>query len=65
MERITLFVDVILPLAIPKLYTYRVPFELNDDVLIGQRVVVQLGRSKLYTAIVHRVHETAPTALPS
>ncbi|OKS87224.1 replication restart helicase PriA [Mucilaginibacter polytrichastri] len=58
--RKTLFVDVILPLAIAKNYTYRVPFELNDAVAIGKRVVVQFGKSKLYTAIIAGISEHAP-----
>ena len=61
MERTTLFVDVILPLALPQLYTYRVPFDLNEHIQVGQRVVVQLGKAKLYTAIVRKVHETPPS----
>jgi primosomal protein N' (replication factor Y) len=59
-DRKTLFVEVILPLAISKNYTYRVPFEMNDAVAIGKRVVVQFGKSKLYTAIVREISELAP-----
>src|ERR1700710_2560966 len=51
-DRETLFVEVILPLSIAKNYTYRVPFEMNDAVKVGKRVVVQFGKSKLYTAII-------------
>ncbi len=58
--RRTLFVDVILPLAVPNRYTYRVPFEWNDAVIVGQRVVVQFGKSKLYTALIREIHEQAP-----
>jgi primosomal protein N' (replication factor Y) len=58
--RKTLFVEVILPLAISKNYTYRVPFEMNDDVVIGKRVVVQFGKSKLYTAIIAAISGTPP-----
>lgn len=58
--RKTLFCEVILPLAIAKNYTYRVPFELNNDIEIGKRVVVQFGKSKLYTAIVYGIGETPP-----
>jgi primosomal protein N' (replication factor Y) len=58
--RKTLFVEVILPLAISKNYTYRVPFEMNHDVAIGKRVVVQFGKSKLYTAIIATISGTAP-----
>lgn len=58
--RKTLFVDVILPLALPKAYTFRVPFELNNFIQKGQRVIVPFGKSKLMTAIVARVHEQIP-----
>jgi primosomal protein N' (replication factor Y) (superfamily II helicase) len=60
MSRTTLFVDVILPLAVPNLYTYRVPFDWNDSIAIGQRVVVQFGKGKLYSALVRHVHENPP-----
>src|SRR5476651_1247606 len=59
-QRETLFVEVILPLAISKNYTYRVPFDLNDSVAIGKRVVVQFGKSKLYTAIIASIGNQAP-----
>jgi primosomal protein N' (replication factor Y) len=57
----TKFVDVIIPLSIPYLYTYRVPRELTNDVLIGQRVVVQFGRGrKLYSALIKKIHTLPP-----
>ncbi len=62
MERITLFTDVLLPLPLPALYTYRVPFELNDEVKIGKRVIVQFGKQKIYTAIIKKIHETPPSS---
>ncbi len=55
----TTYVDVILPLALPRLYTYRVP----DDVEAleqGQRVVVQFGKKKLYAALVYAFHDQKP-----
>ncbi len=60
MDRKTYFVDVILPLAIPNMLTYRVPFEMNEYIQIGQRAVVQLGKSKLHTAIIANIHENPP-----
>ena len=60
MSRVTLFVDVILPLSVPNLYTYRVPYDWNDSIAVGQRVVVQFGKGKLYSALVRRVHEVPP-----
>ncbi len=59
-DRETLFVEVILPLAIAKNYTYRVPFQMNDAVAVGKRVVVQFGKSKLYTAVISSIGNQAP-----
>ena len=58
--RVTHFADVLLPLPLPALFTYRVPYELDDAVAFGKRVIVPFGRSKLYSALVVRVHENAP-----
>ena len=52
MERVTLFVDVIVPLSVSERYTYRVPVEYNDEVAIGKRAIVQFGKKRLYTAII-------------
>lgn len=60
MERRTLFVDVLLPLHLPDTYTYRVPFEYNDAIEVGQRVVVQFGTKRMYSALVRRIHENVP-----
>ena len=54
------FVDVLLPLHIPDCYTYRVPQEYNGMLQPGQRVVVQFGHQRIYSALVRRVHQTAP-----
>ncbi|MBK8350729.1 MAG: DEAD/DEAH box helicase [Saprospirales bacterium] len=55
------FVQVILPLALPKLYTYAVPTNLDHAIKIGCRVEVQFGKQKLYTAIIHAISQHAPT----
>jgi len=54
------FVDVVLPLALPRLYTYSIPDEMIGRVEQGMRVVVSFGRKKLYAAVVFRVHSDAP-----
>lgn len=59
-ERKTYFVDVILPIAIHQEFTYRVPFELNEYLKKGIRVVVPFGKSKLLTGIITRIHEEVP-----
>ncbi|MEN8787229.1 MAG: primosomal protein N' [Flavobacteriales bacterium] len=60
--RVTLFADVILPLPIPYLFTYRIPVEMNEYVEVGKRVVVQFGKKKLYSGIVSSVHSNPPQA---
>ena len=55
------YVDVILPLPLPKSFTYSLPDECAEEVKIGCRVVVPFGRKKFYTAIVLNVHYCAPT----
>lgn len=55
------FVQVILPLALPKSYTYAVPPHLEGQIQTGARVEVQFGRQKLYTAIIHSISKNAPT----
>jgi len=59
-ERETLFIEVILPLSLAKNYIYRVPFELNGQIAVGKRVVVQFGKNKIYTALIKTVSKEAP-----
>ncbi len=55
------YVQVILPLALPKAFTYYVPEELMKNIQFGVRVEVQFGRGgKLYTALVISVHREQP-----
>ena len=56
------YVDVIVPLPIAGQYTYSVPDELADKIKAGCRIVVPFGSKKYYTAIVTKVHQTAPEA---
>ncbi|MBL4657073.1 MAG: primosomal protein N', partial [Flavobacteriales bacterium] len=60
MSKQTIFLDVILPLPLQNRYTYRVPRDLNAEVEIGKRVVVQFGKTKVYTAIIALIHNKAP-----
>ena len=50
------FVNVILPLAIPKTYTYTVPSHLKKEVGFGKRVEVPL-RNKLYSGLITELFE--------
>jgi len=55
-----LFADLILPLALPQLYTYSIPESLVADCGVGRRVVVQFGAKRFYSAIVRSIHPNAP-----
>ncbi|MGB1308580.1 MAG: replication restart helicase PriA [Oceanihabitans sp.] len=54
------YIDVILPIPIKKLFTYSItPAEANF-LEVGMRVAVPFGKSKIYTALVHSVHQNKP-----
>jgi primosomal protein N' (replication factor Y) len=57
----TMFAEVIIPLALPKNYTWSVPFEMQDRIKPGIRVEVILGKHKKYAGIVKRLFTEAPT----
>jgi primosomal protein N' (replication factor Y) len=57
-----LFADVIVPVPVPRLFTYRVPADWRQAVSVGMRVVVQFGTRKVHTGIVRRLHHTPPEA---
>ena len=59
-EQEVYYVDVLLPLHLPGTYTYRVPREMNGEVAVGMRVVVQFGQKRMYSALVRRLHTEAP-----
>ena len=54
------YIDVILPLPLEGLFTYAVPDTLSESVGFGIRVLVPLGKSKTYVALVARVHDEKP-----
>ena len=56
----SVFIDVLLPLALPKPYTYKVSLEQVESLAIGFRVAVPFGKQKIYTALVIKIHEVAP-----
>jgi primosomal protein N' (replication factor Y) (superfamily II helicase) len=56
----TLFAEVLLPVPIPKLFTYRVPQELTEYVQKGQRAIVQFGDRKIVTGIIAHLQAEPP-----
>ena len=54
------FIDVIVPVPLPGLFTYFAEEEIVHQLGVGKRVVVKFGRGKLYTAIIHTIHNNPP-----
>ncbi len=54
------YVDVLLPLALEGTFSYSVPTPLVERIAKGQRVEVIFGTSKLYGALVYKVHQNKP-----
>ena len=59
-ERITLFAEILLPLPLPGSFTYRVPYELNMKAKVGQRAVVQFGKSKIMSGLIISLSTNIP-----
>ena len=56
----TTFAEVVLPLALPKTYTYAVPEEMVAKLAVGMRVEVEFGGRKRYAGLVLRLHGDMP-----
>ncbi|MEO8720600.1 MAG: primosomal protein N' [Ginsengibacter sp.] len=59
-NRIGTWVEVILPLAIPKTYTYAVPEKLITKTKIGCRAEVVFGKNKKYAGIIKSIAHDKP-----
>ena len=57
----TYFADLILPIPLPRPYTYRVPRHLEGTFGIGCRVVVLFGKRRVVTGVCLALHEAPPT----
>jgi primosomal protein N' (replication factor Y) len=56
-----LYAEVLLPVPIPKCFTYKVPDFVADDIQTGFRVIVEFGR-KILTGIIWDIHKESPEA---
>ncbi len=56
------YAEVILPVPIPTLFSYRIPASLDTKVKAGVRVLVPLGTKSLYKGIVRRLSNEGPDA---
>jgi primosomal protein N' (replication factor Y) (superfamily II helicase) len=61
-SKTNLFADIILPVPIPKMFTYKIPRNLSEEIGIGFRVIVQFGKKKVLTGIIGKVHQKPPVA---
>lgn len=55
------FIEVIIPLSLPKTFTYRVSESEYAFIQKGMRIAVPFGKSKIYTALAIDLHQNAPT----
>lgn len=60
-EYTTFFADILLPVPVAGLFSYRIPKQLENQIAIGQRVMVQFGSKKIYAGLVYEIHERVPT----
>ncbi len=56
------FIDVILPIPLQKAFTYHITEAESKFLTLGMRVAVPFGKSKIYTALVYKIHQNPPTA---
>jgi len=54
------FIEAILPLSLPKTFTYSVSEAEFHYIKKGMRVIVPFGKSKMYTALVVDLHQNPP-----
>ncbi len=56
------YAEIIIPLALPKNYTWMIPDALEEQISIGIRVEVMLGANKRYAGIVKKINNVAPAS---
>lgn len=54
------FVDVILPISLTKLFTYKITKAEAAFIKPGMRIAVEFGKSKIYSALAYKVHSIEP-----
>jgi len=55
-----MYAEIIIPLALPKNYTWMIPENFQSDIMIGMRVEVMLGANKRYAGIVKKITSQKP-----
>ena len=57
-----MYAEIIIPLALPKNYTWEIPEKFSENLQAGCRVEVNLGKNKKYAGIVKRIHNETPVS---
>lgn len=57
-----LYAEIILPLALPRTFTWMIPQHLQGKVKIGCRAEVVFGKNKKYAGVIKNLHYNAPQA---
>ncbi|MGN6647893.1 MAG: replication restart helicase PriA [Cytophaga sp.] len=56
------YCDVVLPLPLPQLFTYKIPPTYIKNIHVGVRVIVPFGQRKFVTGVVKKIHQNKPAA---
>ncbi|WP_420602090.1 replication restart helicase PriA [Flagellimonas sp.] len=56
------FLDVVLPIPLERLFTYKISEQEAHFLKVGMRVAVPFGKSKIYTALAYNIHQNKPEA---
>ncbi len=55
-----MYVDIIVPVPLPLLFTYEVPESFRKKIAIGSRVIVSFGRKRLLSGVIYSIHNKKP-----
>ena len=55
-----MYVDIIVPVPLPLLFTYEVPKNYRNKIAIGSRVIVSFGRKRLLSGVIYSIHNKKP-----
>ncbi len=56
----SLYAEIIIPLAMKGTFTYEIPDNTVGLAKPGMRALVQFGKKKLYSGIIHEIHQNKP-----
>jgi len=60
-QKMNYFIEVVIPLSLPKTFTYKVSEAEYFFIKKGMRIAVPFGKNKIYSALAIDLHQNAPT----